>query len=64
LATDRREPYFNTGCCVNPGYLTGIEIQNGCISLVKWFVDGAQRYERSLLGAGCKLSLFAKIAFS
>jgi membrane protein DedA with SNARE-associated domain/UDP-2,3-diacylglucosamine pyrophosphatase LpxH len=59
FATNRREPYFNTGCCVNPGYLTGIEIQNGSISLVKWFADGAERYERSLLGAACKLSLFA-----
>jgi membrane protein DedA with SNARE-associated domain/UDP-2,3-diacylglucosamine pyrophosphatase LpxH len=59
FATDRREPYFNTGCCVNPGYLTGIEIRNGYISLVKWFANGAQRYERSLLGAACKLSLFA-----
>jgi membrane protein DedA with SNARE-associated domain/UDP-2,3-diacylglucosamine pyrophosphatase LpxH len=58
FATDRREPYFNTGCCVNPGYLTGIEIQNGSISLVKWFVNGAQRYERSQLGAACRLSLY------
>jgi UDP-2,3-diacylglucosamine pyrophosphatase LpxH len=59
FATDRREPYFNTGCCVNPGYLTGIEIQNGSIGLVKWLVTGAQGYERTLLGAACKLSLFA-----
>jgi membrane protein DedA with SNARE-associated domain/UDP-2,3-diacylglucosamine pyrophosphatase LpxH len=54
LAAHRREPYFNTGCCVNPGTMTGIEIQNGSISLVKWFANGAQGYERSLLGAGCK----------
>jgi UDP-2,3-diacylglucosamine pyrophosphatase LpxH len=56
LAASRREPYFNTGCCVNPGYLTGIEIQNGYISLVKWLANGAQGYERVLLGAGCRLA--------
>ena len=30
-------PYFNDGCCVMNGYITCIEIQNGEISLVKWF---------------------------
>jgi membrane protein DedA with SNARE-associated domain/UDP-2,3-diacylglucosamine pyrophosphatase LpxH len=59
FAADRREPYFNTGCCVNPGYITGIEIQNGLISLVKWFVDGSRRYERALLVPSRALSLFA-----
>jgi membrane protein DedA with SNARE-associated domain/UDP-2,3-diacylglucosamine pyrophosphatase LpxH len=59
FAVDRREPYFNTGCCVNPGYITGIEIQNGLISLVKWFVNGARRYERTLLVPARALSLFA-----
>lgn len=39
---------------------TGTGIQNGSISLVKWLVNGAQGYERTLLGAACKLSLFAK----
>jgi len=29
-------PYFNPGSCLVPGSITGIEIQNGCISLVKW----------------------------
>jgi UDP-2,3-diacylglucosamine pyrophosphatase LpxH len=58
FAANRREPYFNTGCCVNPGYVTGIEIQNGSIGLVKWFVDGAQGYERSLLAPAHRLSLY------
>lgn len=31
--------YFNDGCCVHPRYITGIEVENGCISLVKWEVD-------------------------
>jgi len=29
-------PYFNDGCCVYQGYITGIEIQKGEIMLVKW----------------------------
>lgn len=28
--------YFNTGSCVSPGGITCIEIQNRCITLVKW----------------------------
>ncbi len=28
--------YFNDGCCVNPHYITAIEISGGKISLVKW----------------------------
>ncbi|MDD6484476.1 MAG: metallophosphoesterase [Clostridiales bacterium] len=31
--------YFNDGCCVHPGGITGIEIENGKIALVKWFVS-------------------------
>lgn len=29
-------PYFNTGSCVSPAGITGIEIENRCITLVKW----------------------------
>ena len=42
-------PYFNTGSCVFPGFITGLELENGYIRLVKWVVDhlapsgGAQR---------------------
>ncbi len=31
--------YFNTGSCVHPRCITCIEIENGAISLVKWFED-------------------------
>ena len=31
--------YFNTGSCVHPRCITGIEIQNGEISLVKWCIS-------------------------
>ena len=30
--------YFNDGCCVHPRHITGIEIINGAISLVKWAI--------------------------
>lgn len=29
-------PYFNIGQCITPGYLTGLEIANGRLTLVKW----------------------------
>ncbi|XCP85465.1 metallophosphoesterase [Roseburia hominis] len=29
-------PYCNTGCCIHPGSITGIEIENLCMTLVKW----------------------------
>lgn len=30
--------YFNDGCCVNPRHITGIEITNGSVSLIKWSI--------------------------
>jgi UDP-2,3-diacylglucosamine pyrophosphatase LpxH len=32
-------PYFNIGCCVHPRFITGIEIDQGTICLVKWWID-------------------------
>ncbi len=32
-------PYFNDGCCVYKGYITGIEITDGSISLVRWTAE-------------------------
>jgi hypothetical protein len=30
--------YFNSGCCCfNDGDITGIEIAEGCIRLIKWY---------------------------
>ncbi len=29
-------PYFNTGSCVFPGFITGLEIAKGAIQIVKW----------------------------
>ncbi len=31
--------YFNDGSCVHPRSITGIEIVNGTIALIKWFID-------------------------
>ena len=31
--------FFNDGSCVHPRNITGIEIENGKISLIKWFID-------------------------
>lgn len=42
-------PCFNTGSCINPGYLTGIEIQDGLLRFVKWFATSSQVYQYSLL---------------
>jgi UDP-2,3-diacylglucosamine pyrophosphatase LpxH len=58
-------PYFNAGSCVFPGYITGLEIQNGEISLVRWRgapksdVRGRQvmRIERQLVAAPRKLGM-------
>ena len=45
--------YFNVGCCVNPNYITGIEIANGNIYLVKWDIktqnDGTLYVKREIV---------------
>lgn len=32
-------PYFNDGSCVHPRCITGLEIKDATISLIKWFYD-------------------------
>ncbi|MFD1062958.1 metallophosphoesterase [Winogradskyella litorisediminis] len=45
--------YFNDGSCVHPRSITGLEIENGAISLVKWQIvtteDGTLKIDRFLL---------------
>jgi UDP-2,3-diacylglucosamine pyrophosphatase LpxH len=38
-------PHFNTGHCITPGYITGLEIDRGILSMVKWMKrdDGFSR---------------------
>ena len=46
-------PYFNDGSCVHPRSITGLEIVNGTISLIKWHItsteDGTLKVVRKLL---------------
>lgn len=37
--TENAINYFNDGSCVHPRSITGIEIAEGTIALVKWFID-------------------------
>jgi UDP-2,3-diacylglucosamine pyrophosphatase LpxH len=52
-------PYFNAGSGVFDGYITGLEIDNGEIALVKWLRSEWGRAERWLLAPPRKLSLVA-----
>ncbi|MGB5556357.1 MAG: metallophosphoesterase [Flavobacteriaceae bacterium] len=56
-------PLFNDGSCVHPRSITGIEIENGKISLIKWQIsttdDGTLRVVRVLLEGPEKLSDYA-----
>jgi predicted phosphodiesterase len=36
---DNQLHYFNDGSCVHPRSITGIEIVNGTIALIKWYID-------------------------
>jgi UDP-2,3-diacylglucosamine pyrophosphatase LpxH len=59
FAADGATPYFNTGSGVFNGYITGLEIQNGQISLIKWLRSGRGQAERCLLAPPRRLSLVA-----
>ena len=51
--------YFNDGSCVHPRSITGIEICNGTIALIKWFIDtkedGTLQIKKEFLEGPCKL---------
>ncbi len=51
--------FFNDGSCVHPRSITGIEIEKGEISLIKWQIvtteDGTLKIDRSLLEGPTKL---------
>ncbi|WP_010522025.1 metallophosphoesterase [Aquimarina agarivorans] len=55
-------PLFNTGSCVHPRAITGLEIENGEISLIKWQIsttkDGVLKIIRVLLEGPQKLTDF------
>jgi len=58
-------PLFNDGSCVHPRSITGIEIEKGNISLIKWQInttdDGTLRVVRILLEGPQKLSDYINI---
>lgn len=43
LSSPRETRYFNTGCCIHPQWITGIEIDQGLIMLVRWRVEPDQQ---------------------
>ncbi len=48
--TNYQPRYFNSGCCCfNDGDITGIEIADGNISLVKWYYDEQQLSKKQVL---------------
>ncbi len=55
-------PFFNDGSCVHPRSITGIEIENGKIALIKWHIatteDGILKVERVVLEGPQKLSSY------
>ncbi len=55
-------PYFNTGCCIHTRGISGIEIQNGEISMVDWRMvadqNGVVRIDRQLVRGPEPLSRF------
>ncbi|AOW20895.1 metallophosphoesterase family protein [Urechidicola croceus] len=57
-------PYFNDGSCVHPRAITGIEIENLEICLIKWHTishdDGTMQIVRTVLEGPEKLSSYLK----
>jgi UDP-2,3-diacylglucosamine pyrophosphatase LpxH len=55
-------PYFNTGCCIYPTTVTGIEIISGMIQLVRWKTsyneDGLLRIQKEVLRGPDRLGKF------
>jgi len=48
--TAYKPTYFNSGCCCfDDGDITGIEIADGCIRLIKWRYKGQKESERLVL---------------
>jgi predicted phosphodiesterase len=57
-------PFFNDGSCVHPRSITGIEIENGNISLIKWQIatreDGTLQIIRLRLEGPTPLSAYSR----
>jgi len=56
-------PYFNTGSCIFADFITGLEISDGMIALVKWArQESSPRFERYLMTPPRPLHLVAAMA--
>ena len=57
-------PYFNDGSCVHPRSITGIEIVDLKISLIKWHIiskkDGTLQIVKSVLEEPRDIALYLK----
>lgn len=57
-------PYFNTGSCVHPRCITGIEIEKNEMTLVKWWItpddEGILRVKRVVLEGPKSITSFIK----
>jgi UDP-2,3-diacylglucosamine pyrophosphatase LpxH len=55
-------PYFNTGSCVHPRWITGIEIKKGTIALVRWRIKVRKKgdlfVKRNVLGGPVEIEKF------
>lgn len=51
-------PYFNTGCCIAPANITGLEITAGKIQLVSWVIDPEGKSSREIIGGPEPLEKF------
>jgi hypothetical protein len=61
---NRKPAYINTGCCkFSDGDITGLEIQDGALRLVKWAPPSAERpARRTVLREAPLAELFAQLA--
>lgn len=50
---DKELPYFNSGCCVYPTFITALELTGGQIQLVRWSIkvnpDGVLTIEKEIM---------------
>jgi len=46
-------PYINTGCCIYPTTITGVELEKGIIKIVRWKVktdgEGNLKIDRKII---------------
>lgn len=55
-------PFFNDGSCVHPRSITGLEVENSALSLIKWYIDtkedGTLQIKREVLEEPQPINLY------